>query len=212
MIQVEVYKLMTFQEFWDLCKTIWTQPRQTIQRALQNETKIPFILIMFFGIGLFLDFTSNRNYGDNTPINVLFLLSFIIGPIIGFIGWMVTSGSIYLTTKIFGGVGDWKDTRNAVAWATIPYLTKLLFWFPQLLFFGSELFTEETPILSSNLFLLIVFFIFELIEFVLLIWFYVVLCKCIAEVQDFSGWKGFASVFSLPILLFVLLVVVSSMG
>lgn len=203
---------MTFQDFWNLCKTIWTQPQQTIQRALQSNTKIPFILVAVFGVGMFLDITSNRNYGDETPINILFLLSFIIGPIIGFIGWMATSAIAYWTAKIFGGMGDWQDTRNAVAWATIPYLAKLLFWFPQLLFFGGELFTEETPMLSSNLFLLVLFFFFEMIEFVLLIWFFVILCKSIAEVQDFSGWKGFISVFALPILLFVLLIVVSSMG
>ncbi len=73
---------MTFQDFWDLCRTIWTTTRQTIQKTVQYETKIPFIFVIFFGIGMFLDFTSNRNYGDNTPVNIFFLLAFIIGPII----------------------------------------------------------------------------------------------------------------------------------
>lgn len=71
--------------------------------------------------------------------------------------------------------------------------------------FGEETFTLYTPTIDNSVPLLLLYFLFFFLDVLLTIWFYGILIKTVAEVHDFSAWKGAVVVFlSLAILWLVL--------
>ncbi len=124
--------------------------------------------------------------------------------------WLIVGSVYHGMARLFGGVGTWKETLLGVAWCSIPYVTKnILFWIPQLLIFGREMFTSQTPLIDSNIVFMALFYFFGLIELVFFVWYYVVLSHGMGEIHGFSAWKGFVSVVLPPVVLFTLMFVIA---
>ncbi|SMO72922.1 Yip1 family protein [Melghirimyces algeriensis] len=191
--------------------SIWIQPKETIRELLHKQSKLPIILALLFGIIMILDHMSNRDWGDSVPLFFIFFSTFILGPIIGFVGWFVASGVFFGLARLFGGTATFLETRLAVAWATIPYVLKGTLWIPQLFIFGREMFTSDTPVMDSSLILILLFFLFSLLELVILIWHVIILSHAIGEVHQISAWKGFASVVTVPVSFFLVLLILSGL-
>ncbi|WP_302104879.1 Yip1 family protein [Polycladomyces zharkentensis] len=201
-VRQEVVTLESIRNLW----FILFHPRDTVQRWVEEpSSKRLWLLVILAGICMNLDRAANTNAGDKYSLSSIVLGSLILGLILGIIGWLVFSGLTYWAARWYGGHASWKETRLAYAWGTIPYSVKLIFWVPQLLIFGKEMFTEWTPSVNESVLFATLMFIFAVIEIVLTIWSFVFLSQCIAEVNGFSAWKGLASVITIPLILFVLL-------
>jgi hypothetical protein len=66
-------------------------------------------------------------------------------------------------------------------------------WAPELLLFGKEAFTADTPTIDASCFLTAMFWVLTGIELVAAVWSVVAVLKCLGEVQGFSAWKAFAN-------------------
>ena len=118
----------------------------------------------------------------------------VFGPIGGLVGLWIGSHLIRLSGSWIGGLGNREHIKTAMAWAYVPSVCALPLWIPQLLLFGSDMFTEATPRLEAQPSLLAPFLAILLAEMVLAIWAFVLLCNTVAEVQGYgSAWRGFGN-------------------
>jgi hypothetical protein len=192
--------------------SIWTKPRETIRQIVETDPKkYVIVLAMLAGISQTLDRLSTRNYGDSLPVVAILAIGLVLGPIAGIIS-LYFGGALYRWSgSLLGGQASPEEVRAAIAWSSVPTIFALPLWIPQLLIFGQELFTRETPKIDANPILLVVLLSFAFIEIVMGIWGVIVLLKCLGEVNKFSAWKALGSLIigSLIILIPIICILVS---
>ena len=129
------------------------------------------------------------------PIAVIIGIACVLGPLGGLLSLWVSSHLLRWTGRWIGGTANREHLKTAIAWATVPAVFALPLWIPELLLFGSDLFTEETPRLDAQPLLWIPFISLAVVELVLGVWSLVILCHTVAEVQSFrSAWRGLGNV------------------
>ncbi len=186
-------------------QTIWLHPRRTVRRIVALEPELHVVLLVCLaGVGRTLDRASMRNAGEALSVQAILAIACVFGPIGGLIGLWVGSHLIRLAGTMIGGQGERTQIKTAIAWASVPSVFALALWVPQILLFGSDLFTEATPRLDSQPLLWIPFIAISIAEVVLGVWSFVLLCNTVAEVQQFySAWRGFGNLILAGLLLVV---------
>ncbi|WP_245662296.1 YIP1 family protein [Melghirimyces thermohalophilus] len=173
---------------------IWIHPRSVIREALiHSERKQEWLLILLFGLMLGLKQASLRSLGDALSFSLILILSLVLGPLLGALAWYIVSGIAYGVGRWLDGTASWEEIQTAVAWASIPFSMKLVLWIPQLAFFGQEMFTTTVSSLEGSAWLWVLYTLLTLIDSVISIWYFVVLCKGVGQAHDFSAWRGFFS-------------------
>lgn len=187
--------------------SIWTRPRETIRKIVETDPKkYVLVLAMLAGVSQVLDRLSTRNYGDSLPVLAILAVGLVLGPIAGVIS-LYFGGALYRWSgSLLGGQASSEEVRAAIAWSSVPTIFTLPLWIPQLLIFGNELFTRETPKINASPILSVVLLGFGFIEIVMGIWGFIVLLKCLGEVNKFSAWKALGSV--IIVLLIVLIPII----
>jgi hypothetical protein len=177
-------------------RTIWTRPRDTVRRIIAVNPELHVVLLICLaGIGQTLDRASMRNAGDKMPMAAIIGVACVFGPLGGLFSLWVGSHLIRLSGNWIGGVGNREQIKTAIAWASVPSVFALPLWIPQIVLFGSDMFTAQTPRLDAQPNLWIPFLAITLAEIVLAVWAYVMLCNTIAEVQGFrSAWSGLGNI------------------
>ena len=193
--------------------SICIKPRATIQKIVDKNPEDSVILLACLaGISNVLLRANDRGMGDTMELFDIILLSLILGPFSGVISLYVASYLIHWTGKWIGGTSSLQNIRAAMAWASIPVVLTLLLLIPEVILFGEEMYTTQTPIMDSSTSLLYAFVIFSVIYFILGIWSFILYLHCLGQVQGFSSLKMFGNillaglVIIIPIGLFVLLV------
>ncbi len=175
--------------------TMWTQPRQTIRHIVNTDPYYHVkLLAAIAGIGHALNRASNRSAGDDLPLIAILLLAVVVGSIGGIISLHISGALLKWTGGWIGGNAQKHEIRAAIAWSSVIAIWLMILWIPQLLLFGKEMFTTETPRMDSSTFLTILFWSLALIEMVFGIWAFIVYLKSLGEVQGFSAWKAFGNV------------------
>lgn len=176
----------------------WVRPRQTIRFLLQNGTS-PFLLytlIPLFGIVFALDQLFYRgDWGDYLPFPTLVGGSLLLGIPIGFLIWFLYSGLFWGIGKLLGGTGEWREMRITVAWASLPFVGKLMIWCWQILLFQEEMFTSDTPSIDGSAPLKLFYILLILCDLILNVWYFLHLSKSIGEVHQYSAWRGGLVIF-----------------
>lgn len=193
--------------------SMWLRPRQTVRQIMWTQSHSYhwiWLLLLLVGADFLLDNASGQDLGDRLPISLIFVFSFILGPIPAAILWAVFTLLVMLSGKILGGKATFKEVSLATGWGLVPVAWGLLLWVPELILFGDSLFMKDMPgvdgILAS---LLLLFFLF--MEFVLQGWSAVIVVGSVAEVYGFSNLKGLgtcalaAFFMSIPYLLILLI-------
>jgi hypothetical protein len=175
--------------------SMWMKPRATIRQIVDRDPEhMVLLLAAIYGISKVLDRAVAKNLGDKISWPFIFIIAIIAGPFSGVISLYLGGLLIRWTGSWIGGEGTAENIRAAIAWAYVPIIWTLVLWIPQLLLFGQELFTEETPIMDESLILTGIFWGISLIELIVAIWTIVIFLKCIGEVQGFSAWKALGNV------------------
>ncbi|MCT2534824.1 YIP1 family protein [Aquibacillus koreensis] len=173
---------------------MWTKPTETMQRIFNGETfkenSMVILLAMLGGISQAFGQAFNQELGNDFSLIGIILLALVTGPIMGIISLYLMGWLIQLTGKCIGGKGERKDIRKAVAWGHVPIVWSLVFILLSIVLFGREYFMTN-PSFSS--FQSIMFSYTRLIEIIVIIWFIVVLTKCIAVAHKFSAWMALLS-------------------
>lgn len=172
-------------------KHIWTRPRQTMAYLLQSDYSgwkwiIPLAWLAGINDILFVFM------GKAVGLVGALVYGMILGLIGGIVSLSVESLLVWLSGKMLGGTGEWRDVLSAVTWGKVPIVTALLvYWLPMLLMFGGRLFQKGNLFEGKP----IVFVPIAILLFLLLLviwgWYFYVISNTIAEVHQVSGWKGF---------------------
>jgi len=147
------------------------------------------------GISGALDRAAWRNLGDKFSLTTILVIAILGGPIGNILGIYVRTGLFWWTGKWIGGNADASQVRAAVAWSYLPLCASLILWIPQLVLFGTESFTNETPRLDESIGLEVAFIGFSAAKLALLAWSFVIFFNCLGEVQGFSAWKAVGNYF-----------------
>ena len=175
--------------------SICIKPRATIQKIVDKNPKDSVILLACLaGISSVLGRASLRGMGDTMELFDIILLSLILGPFSGVISLYVGSYLIHWTGKWIGGTSSLQNIRAAMAWASIPMVLTLLLLIPEIIVFGEEMYTTQTPIVDSSTLLLYAFVIFSVIYLILGIWSFILYLHCLGQVQGFSLLKMFGNI------------------
>ncbi len=186
--------------------SIWTRPRATIRQIVETNPKYMVLLLgVLSGVGQVLDNASMRSAGDDATLGAILGAAVVFGPIGGLITLFVGGWLVQLTGTWLGGVATAVQVRAALAWGQVPGVVALVLWIPQLLLFGSEMFTTDTPRIDADSGLLAALLGISLVELVLGIWQLVLVFKCVGEVHQFSAWKALGAMMLAGLLLVVVI-------
>jgi len=194
--------------------SIWFKPRKTIQQIVDtNPEQMVLMLAGLSGISQVLSRASMRNAGDTVGLSTILSLAIILGPIGGIISLYISSALLKWTGKWIGGRATVVKIRAANAWASLPSVVALIFWFPQLAVFGREIFMSSTPTLDATPALAFVLLICGVSFMILGVWQIIIGLNCLAQVQEFSVWKALGNIILAFLVIFVpLLLLIIPLG
>ncbi|MEW4566951.1 Yip1 family protein [Tautonia sp. JC769] len=176
-------------------KTIWRRPRATIRYLVATDpTRSVMLLAGLNGINSSLSRAVERNAGDVLPLAAILGIALLLGPIGGII-WLYLGGALLRwVSGWFGGRRQAEPIRTVLAWSLVPLLTTMVFWIPQLLLFGQEMFQSEMPRVESDPALLNTMVALGGVEVVAIlvlgIWSLVIYLHGLGEVEGYSAWKA----------------------
>ena len=175
---------------------IWTRPRRTVRRIVSEDPERHVVLLVCLaGIGETLDRASMRSAGETLQLSAIIGIAVVFGPLGGLLSLWIFSHVLRLTGAWIGGAGNREHIKTAIAWAYVPAVFVLPLWSPQLLLYGSEMFTDETPRLDAQPLLWVPIILIGLAEIVCAVWGFVLLCNTVAEVQGYrSARRGLGNI------------------
>lgn len=196
-------------------REIWLHPRATIRRLVAFDPSYMVLpLAALAGVTEAFSRASSRNQGDHTTLFGIILMAVVFGALGGLLSLWFGSHLIRWTGDWLGGRAPRDHLRTAIAWSSLPSVVALGLTVLEIVIFGKELFTTQTPRLDSSATLSGLLFLMGLIELVLGVWSLVLLAKTVAEVQGYrSAWRGLGNVVLaglvviLPIMVLVFLFV-----
>lgn len=170
---------------------MWLHPRQTMRQIIDTDPNRNVVLLAAVsGIGETLSNAAFNSKGDHASLMIIFLTSVTAGPIVGIISLYIIGEFLLCTGKWIGGLAEANEIRSAFAWSGVIGIWAMILWVPEILLFGKELFTTETPQIDASTALTTFFWLFAVIELSIIIWGFVAFLKCLSEVQGFSFCKA----------------------
>jgi len=175
---------------------VWIRPAQVIRYYLNhtNPTRNMHIISIIGGIIAVLGEASARSLGEDYPLLWIFLAAIPLGIATGL---LMLYGLGYLLTisgKMFGGVGSRNDMLVVMTRAFhVPIIVIGLLWIPQLLLFGQEMFTDETPRIDASPVLTAIYYAIGTLELILNVWAIWVFIVAYAEAHRLRVLKAFIS-------------------
>ncbi|WP_226038258.1 YIP1 family protein [Aquibacillus saliphilus] len=188
---------MTTQE--SLLK-FWIQPGRVINNEVDRNTrKVPIIIVLLSGIYDFLMISQSNNHGDQFSLSSILLMASLIGPLIGYLSYLVGSWITDLIAGWFNGDRDLRGFRIAYAWAHLPVLVNLVAILPFILSKKEAFFLEGyAPLL------------YLIIDGLLIIPYTVYFIIAIKTFYNFSWWKAIV-VYALPAFILAGLILIMSL-
>jgi hypothetical protein len=178
-------------------RLVWVKPRHVIRQWLDSNDPEKHAIGISMVAGMFesLNRASTRSVGEVMSLPLIFVSAIVGGAIGGLLMLYLFAAILRVTGGWLGGNGSRSDLRVAlVSGCFVPMILIGLLWIPELLLFGSEMFTSETPRIDSSLLLTILFYSLLFLEAVLAIWAFVITLKSVGEAHGFSAWKALLTV------------------
>lgn len=173
--------------------SIWVKPRQTIQQIVDaNHHRLVLFLTGLAGTIISLSIENSRNpeyilvflFSSIDYLPFAIILQSILFSILG----------LYVYGNAIESTGDWldgkatgKEIRTAIAWSNVPIISTLPLLVIQVSIHYYRTFILQ---LESNLILTIIFIFFGIIQFIAVIWSFLLFLQCLGQVQGFSVWKA----------------------
>jgi hypothetical protein len=193
--------------------SIWIKPRDTMKEVFNTNPKNVFLLIL---LGSFVH-TLNLGvsaFGSTDRPQILVIPIILFTFFSALIYYFLVPTILRWVGSKLGGQGTVERIRYAVAYYFVPYVYSIvLVWLPTLFLFGMENFTSETPRIDSSQTLTVLFFSFQILDFIIVYWAIFIFLKCVGEAHQFSVWKSLLTsilsflIFFLALYLIVMLIV-----
>lgn len=146
------------------------------------------VLAALFGFLRLLNQAAQAGQGDFLPLELIFLIALIVGPLGGYAVVYVVSIYIRWVFSWFRANLNPRDVRVVLAWSLLPVIVGLLLWLPFMLFYGQNWFgstvTVSAPWVMSMIPLL------TNIQYFLIGWSLVIFMVGISLLSTFSEAKS----------------------
>ena len=184
--------------------TIWYKPRATFRSAINNKSmKLAFILAMLMGMIELFDRAIEKNMGHHMSTVAVLVMIIVLGAIVGIVLWFIWSAISYYVGKLLKGKGTIQEMNIAIGISFIPLAVSGIFYILDIIFLREALFIDTYLTPFQIVWLLIsAFFVF-----ILAVWSVFLMVKAIAEVHQFSAWKGLLTLIIPVIVVFILLAI-----
>jgi hypothetical protein len=168
--------------------SIWTRPRATIRAIVDSDPRRHVMaLIVLAGFFNALNRAAEKGTGDQLGIPGV-IGTACVAAVIGIPIWYLIAAYARWAASLWGSNASTVEVRAAIAWAGTPIIMwNFLLWPLQLLLWGGEVFSSNTPTLDAAE-LQIVWGLFAC-AVVVFIWSSVVGLKTLAEVHGFTVAK-----------------------
>lgn len=163
--------------------SIWTEPKRTIRYIVTtNPQRSMIFLATTYGIYQVLERDDFISLLENIGALGAWAIAIIGGFILGLLSLYIYSALLKWTGSWLNGKADSTEIRAAYAWSNVPYVLMVIILI-------IDIFMVQ-PIISSSPTSLVLLSI----NFVLVIWSCVILCRSLAEIQGFSSWTGLGNI------------------
>lgn len=167
--------------------SILTKPRDTIRAIVDYKLNYRLLILSFiYGFAGLITLASNVHLGSKLSVFSIFILSFVLAPLWGYILFNISAWFMLMTGKLLNGQAKFKEIRLATAWSSVPNIAIIIIWIALMLIFGSRLFLLSDPQVPISQFGIFLNFSAALIQAVASIWILVIYIIAISEVQKFS--------------------------
>ena len=133
------------------------------------------------------------------------LVASAICAFLGILGIYASAAVLGWTGRMMGGMGTDVTIRAALAWSAVPLVWGLLFWIPRTVWFDAPLYEELTRLYSGGhdiprlllegvTTVRIMYTCFLLFDLTLIAWSWILLLKCLGQVQGFSDGGALGNV------------------
>lgn len=171
--------------------TMWLKPRQTIRYLREtNPTRNVLLLAALGGIANSLGHAIDENIGAGLSLLVILPVVIVLGAIGGIISLYVGSWLLRWTGRWIGGRASTASIRTASAWSQVPLVWMLLGYIPLIALTGTDVFSNEMPVISESVFLSRFVVLFGIVSIITAVWSIVLAVISLSEVQRFSAWKA----------------------
>jgi hypothetical protein len=184
--------------------SIWLSTRETVRYVLDYKTlSYSIFIVAIAGIPNALNASGELSKSFEVPFWVMLLGVLLLGPILGLIGWGISTVVFTLVGKWLGGTGTYKEMGQAMGVVTIPAIWMTPFWILSTIFINYDMYqlNVTSGFMSGGLMWMLVS------SFIIItssIWMIVIQSKAIGEVHQFSSMRGFGTLI-IPGILFGLL-------
>ena len=169
--------------------SIWVSPRRTIRQIVDhNPSQSVYLLSALAGIYRFLNQAAKRSLGDYMSLGEILVLAILLGSLLGIFLVFVGAELFRWVGSKLNGQATATQVRAAMAWSSIPEIVLLLLFCPLIIMYGRDYFSSSIDWMTPMIFRLILGV--GLLGLLLLIWRAVLFVNCLAEVHEFSFWKG----------------------
>jgi len=173
--------------------SIWLSTRKTVRYVLDHKPmKYSLALAAIAGIPNSLNAGSELSNVFELPFGMLILGILIVGPLLGLLGWAISTVVYTLVGKLFRGSGTYREMGQAMGVVMIPAIWMTPFWILSSIFILNDIFLMNDP-MDFSAGALVWSLVSSLIILVFSIWIIVIQSKAIGEVHQFSSWKGFGT-------------------
>lgn len=175
--------------------SIWIRPKQTVREIINTNVKYRFfVLSLIYGLPIVFRIAQNFSLGGVFTLPAILLLCLILAPLIGSIGFFISTALITWTGKWLGGKGSFPEVRCAVSWTNATNLITVLIWlflifqFRQIVFY--EGFLRMPMTVSESVWI----GTYLLVQMTVSIWSFILLVLGVSEVHAFSIWKSLLNI------------------
>jgi hypothetical protein len=187
--------------------TIWFQPRATFRRLLVLNNPSSYIVHSILIIGGFasflMRFTLELGF-ISANISLKLIMCLFMGAAFAYFEYLIMSRFYQWSGKKLNGKATLEEIRSVILWSYLPELSSLIIFIPIFLLY----------ILTWGGINLFVFWGFQVVTLIIVLWAILIRIKAIAEAHQFSSWRAllticlgssmFMLIFVIPILLIAL--------
>jgi hypothetical protein len=180
----------------DIFTKIWLSPREVLKYIHENKyNKYVTVLLILSGIAKAFDNASAKNTGDNLSLWMLVIACIVGGALFGWISYYLYAALISWTGKWLKGQGDTSSLIRVLAYSSIPAIVALIFYIPQIIVYGDDLFKSNRHTADINWISSGIVYGSMALEFCLGILSVRLSVIAISEVQKFSIGKSILNIF-----------------
>lgn len=185
--------------------SIWTQPRATIRRIVEeNPNRSLWLLAAIYGFVSLINNAQTLALGQSIHIGIISFLVVILAPFWGYAFFSIWSAIVCLVGKLFKGQASFAKIRAAYAWSCVPFIFNLILWVALIIIFGQKLFMLNTISEQISEPLMLFMFFVLVARLVLAVWSLVIYFNALAEVQQYSVLKAILNVVISALLMAVI--------